>query len=369
MQLRRLGARAVNLFSQRELCEEAQAREADEELRLFHVAATRARERLLLSGVVNPAAASQPTPGMSVIERIAAGFEIDRERDSTIEIPPPEPRPGLDLILAPSELAVRVSLPSPERVRELTALHREPDPAPQPGGGPAPLVGRRSAAAPERPLSYTAISAHGGGEVAPVDSDVALREGLGESSPGGEEAAARGIAVHSLLEWSGSNGWREPPAEVVARIAASGEVGTHADLPAETLLEPLRAWLGSPFFDERVRKERSRAEVPLLVRVADTVLRGSIDLLVESDGVQPLIVDYKTDRVDGAEPAELARRYEIQQAIYALAVAEARGVERVDLAYVFLERPEEPVLASWGVEEIEAGRHTLEEAIARFRAG
>ena len=61
MQLRRLGARGVNLYAQRELCEEAQAREAEEELRLFHVGATRARERLLLSGVVNPSPSSQPT--------------------------------------------------------------------------------------------------------------------------------------------------------------------------------------------------------------------------------------------------------------------------------------------------------------------
>ncbi len=52
MQLRRLGARAVNLYDQRRLCEEAQQREAAEELRLFHVAMTRARQRLLLSGVV-----------------------------------------------------------------------------------------------------------------------------------------------------------------------------------------------------------------------------------------------------------------------------------------------------------------------------
>ena len=84
--------------------------------------------------------------------------------------------------------------------------------------------------------------------------------------------------------------------------------------------------------------------MPILVEVAGTVLRGSIDLLVEADGAPPLIVDYKTDRLDGAEPAELAGRYEIQQAIYALAVAEARGAPEVEVAYVFLERPEEPVV-------------------------
>ncbi len=366
MQLRRLGARGVNLYAQRELCEEAQRREAEEELRLFHVGATRARERLLLSGVVNPSPSSQATPGMAVVERIAAAFEIDRENDSTIEIPPPEPRPGLDLELGPSQIAVRVSRPSPERVRELTAVHREADPAPDPGGGPAPLVGRRAAKAPGRPLSYTAISAHGG-ESAPVDSDVALREEVGEGAPGGEEATARGIAVHSLLEWSQSNGWREPPSELVGRVSASAEVGAESQLPAEQVLGPLRAWLGSGFFEERVRDRSSRAEVPILVEVAGEVLRGSIDLLVEAEGAPPLIVDYKTDRVDGADPAGLAGRYEIQQAIYALAVAEARDVEEVELAYVFLERPEEPVLLRWGPEEIASGRRTLEAAIARVR--
>ena len=113
-----------------------------------------------------------------------------------------------------------------------------------------------------------------------------------------------------------------------------------------------------------MRAERSRAEVPILVRVADTVLRGTIDLLVERPGSPPLIVDFKTDRLDGTDPAELAGRYEIQQAIYALAVAEALDASEVELAYVFLERPEDPFIAGWGRDEIEAGRRRLESAIA-----
>jgi hypothetical protein len=175
--------------------------------------------------------------------------------------------------------------------------------------------------------------------------------------------------VHSLLEWSRANGWREPPADLVGRISASAEVGADSHLPAEELLGPLRAWFGSEFFDERARDKRSRAEVPILVEVAGTLLRGSIDLLVEEDGAPPLIVDYKTDRVDGAGLAELARRYEIQQSIYALAVAEARDAAEVEFAYVFLERPEEPVVWTWGEAEIEAGRRRLETAIAEIGEG
>ena len=368
MQLRRLGARGVNLFSQRELCEEAQGREAEEELRLFHVAATRARERLLLSAVVNPSASSRASAGLAVAERIAAAFDLDRERDSTIEIPAPPARAELGASFAPSRIAVRVNLPSAERAKELTAVHREPPAPPEPGEGPAPLVGRRTAAAPARPLSYTAISAHAGADTAPVESDVALREGAGEASPVGEEAVARGRAVHALLEWSQANGWREPPPGLIARVAASAEVDAGSELPAAELLAAFRAWTGSGFFAERVRDAHARAEVPILVKVAGNVLRGSIDLLVEEGGSPPLIVDYKTDRVDGADPAELASRYGIQQAIYALAVAEARGAEEVELAYVFLERPEEPVRAVWGAEEIAAGRRRLEEAIQLFGA-
>ena len=366
MQLRRLGARGVNLYAQRELCEEAQKREAEEELRLFHVGATRARQRLLLSGVISPSPPSRESHGKAVIERIAAAFELDREQDSTIAIAAPEPRPGLEARFDPSEITVRLNLASAEQARVLRAVRKEADGARDTGVGPAPLVAQRPAKAARRPLSYTAISAHAADATErPLDSDRALREQAGEKRAEAD-GAARGIGVHALLEWSQANRWREPTAELVQRIARSGEIAD-SELSAEALLAPLQAWLGSSFFNERIRSaEKSRAEVPLLIEVAETVLRGSIDLLVEQDGKPPLIVDYKTDRVDGAAIDTLAARYEIQQAIYALAVAEARGVDEVELAYVFLERPEEPALSHWGAAQIAAARRLLEKEIDKI---
>ncbi len=55
---------------------------------------------------------------------------------------------------------------------------------------------------------------------------------------------------------------------------------------------------------ERVRAAGAavRAEVPLLLGIGGTVLRGSIDLLVERDGAPPLVIDYKTDRLGGSTP-------------------------------------------------------------------
>ncbi len=367
MQLRRLGARGINLYAQRELCEESQRRQAEEELRLFHVGATRARDRLLLSGVVSPSPPSQETVGRAVIERIVAGLEIDREGDSALAVPAPRPRPGLDEAFGPSEIAVRVNHASAERAAVLRAVRKEAGAAPELGEGPAPLVAHRPTRRARRPLSYTAISDHGeGSEERLVASDRALREG--GDGPADEGGVVRGRAVHALLEWSQANEWRAPTPDLLRRISASAEVAAEAGLEERPLLTPFQAWLDSGFFAERIRDAcGSRAEVPLLIEVSDTILRGSIDLLVEEDGRPPLVVDYKTDRVEGSDPEALTARYEIQQAIYALAVAEARGAPEVELAYVFLERPEAPVLASWGEDELAAGRRLLEAAIARVR--
>ena len=307
-----------------------------------------------------------------MIERIAIAFEIDRDRDSTISVPAPEPRPGLDAAFEPSQIAVRLNLASTTQAANLAARRREPDAARELGEGPAPLVARRAPGPTRRPLSYTAISAHGESaeKLSPEPGSAARAEDEGDDDErAASGGAARGRAVHALLEWSQANDWREPDAELVDRVARWADPGADSTLAAEAVLDPFRAWLGSGFFAERIRDaERSRVEVSLLIEVGGTVLRGSIDLLVEAAGKPPLIVNYKTDRTEGATPAELAGRYEVQQAIYALAVTEARGVEEVELAYVFLERPDEPVLARWGPDDLAAARERLETEIARVQA-
>ena len=122
---------------------------------------------------------------------------------------------------------------------------------------------------------------------------------------------------------------------------------------------------------EQISSEASRvrAEVPLLLGIGDTVLRGSIDLLVEREGKPPLVVDYKTDRLSGSAPVERAAHYGVQRSIYALAVAEALDVPEVEVAYVFLERAEEPVVTTMGPEEMVAARLALEETIGRIGRG
>jgi ATP-dependent helicase/nuclease subunit A len=372
LQLRRLGSASINLYDYGALCDEAKERDAEEGLRLFHVAATRARERLILSGVVKPEPGNGAKPGTPVIERLVDALGVPRDADSTVPVAPPEPRPGLEAELEPSGLAVRVNLPSPERAAELRATRRPPAAERALGEGPPPLVERQPPIVPSRPLSYTAISAYEECPyrfymervlgMAPIDQGAPSDEAA-LSAP--EERTARGAAVHALLEWSQANAWAEPGEELALRHAAA------AGLVGETsLLGPVRAWIGSPL-RARIAAEatRTRAEVPLLLGVGGTVLRGSIDLLVERDGAPPLVIDYKTDRLDGADPAERAAHYEVQRSIYALAVAEALGVEEVEVAYVFLERPDEPAVSTLGPTEMTAARERLEATIARISEG
>jgi ATP-dependent exoDNAse (exonuclease V) beta subunit len=388
MQLRRLGSGGVNLYDYAELCEEAKGRDAEEGLRLFHVAATRARERLVLSGVVKPEPGSEK-PSTPIVERLVEALGVERDADAAVAVPPPEPRPGLDAIFPPGEIAVRANLPSPERAVELTATRRDDAGERSLGEGPPPLVERRPPVVPRRPLSYTAISAYeecpyrfymervlGLGPSERTSSRIASVSAFASADDGGatpsarEERAAEGAAVHALLEWSQANGWSEPSAELARRHAVSAGLDPDAT-DAEALLDPVRGWLGSSLLRERIGPgaTRMRAEVPILLGVGGTVLRGSIDLLVEREGAPPLVVDYKTDRLDGSTPVAHAARYGTQRGIYALAVAESLAAEEVEVAYVFLERPDEAIVSYLDAEEMEIAKERLAATIARIGRG
>jgi ATP-dependent exoDNAse (exonuclease V) beta subunit len=385
MQLRRLGSPSINLFEYAELCEEAKQRDSEEGLRLFHVAATRAREHLILSGVVRPEAAREAKPGTPILERLVEGLGVERDADATVTVPPPEPRPGLEASFPAAEIGVRVNLPSAGRAAELSRTRREAAGERKLGEGPPPLVERRPPIVPSRPLSYTALAAYRECPyrfymervlgLAPSERSVGRMaattafgsDGMGASAR--EERSARGAAVHALLEWSRDHGWREPDAELARRHALAAGLDPDSGEAAD-LLTPVRGWLSSALLRDRVAgAARVRAEVPILLGVEGRLLRGSIDLLVEREGAAPLVVDYKTDRLGPGGPAEHAGRYAIQRSIYALAAAEALGAEQVEVAYVFLERPEEPALARLGAEEMSAARAELAAALAGIEDG
>jgi hypothetical protein len=81
------------------------------------------------------------------------------------------------------------------------------------------------------------------------------------------------------------------------------------------------------------------------------------------------VVDYKTNLLEELSPAEVVEaEYGLQRLVYALAAFRS-GAEEVEVAYVFLERPDDVVTTIFlraQTSELEA---QLSEAIRRIDAG
>jgi ATP-dependent helicase/nuclease subunit A len=172
--------------------------------------------------------------------------------------------------------------------------------------------------------------------------------------------------VPALPSQSARNRWRAPDDQRVA--AALRDQGLDAtDDETSAALALVEAFLDSPLREE-IGDSRVSAEVPFVLRVRDTMIRGSIDLLVEGPDGSVLVVDYKTNHLEGRDPREIAEgRYSVQRDLYALAAA-ARG-EPVETAYVFLERPDQPVRTRFSVAELEPARAGIESLLDRLAAG
>src|SRR5262249_11187994 len=159
-------------------------------------------------------------------------------------------------------------------------------------------------------LSYSALSAFencgyrfyvervlgiGEPEMVTVDGD-------GQADPEVRRRFGPGLAVHSLLEWSARNRWREPDDDRVA--AAMREQGLADDEGRDKVLALTRALLDSPLRGELADASVS-PEVPFVLSIGGTLIRGSIDLLATRPDGSVLVVDYKTDRLAGRDPAEI----------------------------------------------------------------
>jgi ATP-dependent helicase/nuclease subunit A len=371
VQLGRLGRPAERLHDYYELTEMATQRDAEEEARLAYVAATRAKRRLILSGTFNPKTAKKEPDRLGrkpiALQLIHKLLEAD-VTDRVLEV-----HPVADGLPA-GRIRVSVSEPGPGVGAGLLVPHTAERP-PEPDAGQASPLGR-----PEVPpaliggLSYSALSGFENcGYRFYVERVLGISEpelasgGEDESSPSPEirRRFGPGVAVHALLEWSARNRWRAPDAARAA--SALREQGLEGDeKEIEMALALAGAFLDSPL-RERIGEAAVSAEVPFVLSVRGTMIRGSIDLLVERPDGSALVVDYKTDRLEGREPAEIAKRYSVQRDLYALAAA-ARGTP-VETAYVFLERPDPEISDVHDAPALDGARERVEALLARLAAG
>ena len=102
-----------------------------------------------------------------------------------------------------------------------------------------------------------------------------------------------------------------------------------------------RVFTQSPLGRRLERAARVEREFDFLLAVEDLVLRGQVDLWFEEGG-ELVLVDYKTDTVNGAEALQRAHDYAVQLRLYALAVERVAG-RPVSRAWLHFLRPDKLV--------------------------
>jgi ATP-dependent helicase/nuclease subunit A len=332
------------------------ARSAEDEaerLRLYYVAMTRARQRLIVSGAIDrEKAADATTPIGWVLARLQAERELDAAGDAPVE-----------LVRGDARLLVRVD------------RHREADwadaPAAEPELGqlelfsaleqavaaPAPELAPL-AAIPEPPLyrlrrlSFTALSTF---EQCSYKYFARYALGMKElpvagARDGGPSATEIGSAVHELLE-------QVDLASPVAPDIEDERVRAFVEAYCDSELARRIAGLAG------VAKER-----PFTFEHDGVLIHGFIDVL-HVDGGRALVVDYKTNALGDAVPESIVEEdYRLQRLVYALACFRA-GADEVEVAYLFLERPDAVVSTTFSRDAVGELERELSAAIAAIQAG
>jgi ATP-dependent exoDNAse (exonuclease V) beta subunit len=179
----------------------------------------------------------------------------------------------------------------------------------------------------------------------------------------------RGSLVHALLERL-EHGAAPPGADAVRALGDAWEVAL-SDADVADLIAMVRAFAGSPLGARLgaaadVRREHVFA-YPLMPD--GPLVNGVVDALAtEADGTA-LVVDYKSDRVGDADlEALVAATYDVQRLIYGLACLRA-GAPAVEVAHVFLERADEPVVHRYEAADAPRLERDLRERAAGLLAG
>ncbi len=108
-----------------------------------------------------------------------------------------------------------------------------------------------------------------------------------------------------------------------------------------------------------------RREQRFAYPVGETLITGVFDVIAQDQPGHLLVLDYKSDRLAGADPETVvAERYTAQRMIYALAALKL-GAPAVEVVHLFLEAAEEPVSAEFVAGEIPALEAELAARVAR----
>ena len=297
-----------------------------ERLRILYVAATRARDHLVLA-LHRSTPKDEPDHRVKVSNaEILASASRDLDLHEELE-PVVLPLP----VLTPPDTTPLPDQPAWQA--ELDEAHRH---------------GARRATVAATSL----VPDHAGPDPAP---DAAARRWHGEA---GRHGPAIGRAVHRALEVVDLAGDGRAP----AREAAVSE-----DVDAEAVAARVAAALAAPSVRAAAGAPHWR-ELYVAVPVGDALVEGYIDLAWRSvvDGVDGLtILDYKTDAFAGdADLDAKVAGYRHQGAAYALALRQATGLPVHDVVFCFLGGPDGTGAVERTITDLAAAQAEVEELLA-----
>ncbi len=362
-------AKAEAALDYRALGDEQAQADAAEERRLFYVAMTRARERLILSGAAKldpwytgSAGGPMTWVGPAVVSDL--GGRAERREDGV--------KDGVRIRFVDSE---GVTFPASERpASEIVAPPAPLDPERVAALAPPPAAASELAISE---LSYTALEEHRRCGYRfyiqrrlglPAEPDEGgLPSGAGAS---GLSAVDRGLIVHSLLE------------QLDFRRPVVPDLGSHglalAPEQAEEITGLVRTFADSEICRRLGRAMSASSEQHFSFLLGDgsagsepLLIRGVFDVLAQERSGDTLVVDYKTDRLGDEDPeAVVDRAYAVQRLVYALAALRS-GARRVEVLHVFLELLDRPAVAGFDRDqmpelEAELTRLTADMAAGRF---
>ncbi len=141
-----------------------------------------------------------------------------------------------------------------------------------------------------------------------------------------------GRAVHAVLQVVDLHAGSDLDENVRAQAAAEG-----VSAQTDEISRLARRALQSSLVERALASGRWWREAPVAGPVGDGIVEGFIDLLFEEeDGF--VIVDFKTDAVGSEEEVEQAmERYRLQGGAYALALSKAAGVNVKEVSFLFLQ--------------------------------
>jgi len=372
LRLASLGGGAVDSAALERIKAEQRSAGEEEERRIFYVAVTRAQQHLVLSGATDLETLPEPEELKEPMRWVLRGFCPGAGAASEPEGVHRDEREGRELRVRWTRLTpatVEPVLPAADRAPVL------PEPAEAPGGARQPELGLAALPAPRAlpvsRLSYTGLEAYRrcsyrfylerALRLPQAEPPFAAEPPLAETLPEtGLSALLRGALVHELLERLDFRRPLVPPEdEVAALIERHGATPRPAEVA--DLRDMVERFAASGLRERIARARRVRTELPFAFTLVppgaggrSLLVNGVVDVHAPEDDGRLMVVDYKSDALDGREPDELtAEGYSTQRLVYALAGLRG-GARRVEVVHCFLEAPER--LASAVYEADDAGR-------------